>query len=58
LSEQVELFEELGFQTRVEPFDPDKCGGCNICFRDSPTPVMVLYVRKVDGVDEIDDELF
>ena len=47
LSEQVELFHELGFETRIEPFDPDKCKGCTECFKDSPTPVMVLYVRKM-----------
>jgi len=58
LSEQVELFHELGFDVRIEPFDPEKCGGCMECFKDSPTLVSVLYVRKT-GVDvATSNELF
>ena len=47
LSEQVELFREIGFEVMVKPFDIDACEGCVECFMDSPAPIMVLYVRKV-----------
>ncbi len=47
MSEQVELFQEIGFETRIEPFDPERSEGCTKCFKDSPTPMMVLYVRKM-----------
>jgi len=59
LSEQVELFHEIRFETRIESFDPEKSEGCTKCFKNSPTPVMVLYVRKIDSVNkEAEDELF
>lgn len=46
LSEQVELYRELGFEVRVEPFNAEDCEGCVECFEDSTTPIMVLYIRK------------
>ena len=59
LSEQVELFRELGFEVRIEPLDPAACNGCTECFKDSPTPIMILYVRKLLTDDTaLDDELF
>ena len=60
LSEQVELFGALGFETMTKVLDPAECEGCTECFKDSPTPVMVLYVRRKEGGDDVagDDELF
>jgi len=59
LSEQVELFRELGFEVRIEPFDPAACEGCTECFKDSPTTMMILYVRKSHKNNVAsDDELF
>jgi hypothetical protein len=58
LSEQVELFRELGFEVRLEPFDTEKCGGCTECFKGSPTPIYVLYVRKAGMHVAAADTLF
>ncbi len=47
LSEQVDLFREIGFEVRIEPFNADECRGCTECFEDSPEQFMLLYVRKM-----------
>ena len=60
LSEQVELFRELGFEVRIEPFNYEESDGCVECFKDAQTPIMVLYVKKTGDVRQANgyDDLF
>jgi hypothetical protein len=46
LSEQMELFKEIGFEVMIKPFNADECSGCTECFVNSVKPLSVLYVRK------------
>ena len=56
LSEQVELFRELGFEIRIEPFDPTRCGGCIECFKESANSLSILYVRRKSNVKNRKDD--
>ena len=60
LSEQVELYKELGFKVRLEPLKPEMCDGCVECFKDSMKPFSILYVRKMPENKQAsgDDDLF
>ena len=55
LSEQIELFRELGFEVKIEPLDPAVCQGCTECFKDASSPAMILYVRKLDTNNVVSD---
>jgi hypothetical protein len=47
LSEAVALYEELGFEVRLEPLDPhDLAEGCSVCFQEDPSRYRVIYTRK------------
>ena len=51
LSEVVDLYRELGFEVRIEPYKTGCSaeGECEECFKDSPTPVFVVYVSKIEN---------
>lgn len=49
LSEMVEAYEELGFEVRVEPFQPDGSVACGECMRLSPQQFKTIYTRKSGG---------
>lgn len=46
LSEIVEMYEETGFEVRLEPFDPDDEDGCTACMKADPDRYKVIYTRK------------
>ena len=46
LSELVQTYEELGFEVRLEPFDPDTESGCTECMRVQAERYKVIYTRK------------
>ncbi len=65
LSEMVEMYEDLGFEVKLEPVGPDdpywEEDGCTICLEDPSAKdlVKVVYTRRVPGkVDQQDDGLF
>jgi len=49
LSELVELYEELGFEVKVETISAEKCSGCTECFEGSTEPMKVIYTREKDS---------
>ena len=56
LSEMVELYEDLGFEIRLETFDAEEEDtGCGVCFSEDRERFKVVYTRPCrDGRD--DDE--
>jgi hypothetical protein len=46
LSELVKLYEELGFEVLLAPFDPDEEPGCSECMRTSSHNYRTIYTRK------------
>lgn len=56
LSEVIEMYQEIGFEVRIESFTPDRCvSGCRTCFDESDIPHYVVYTCKIN---EVADDLF
>ncbi len=48
LSEFVQLYEEMGFEVKLMPLDPDNLPGCGICFEGDIEKYRVIYTRKTE----------
>ncbi|MGV8075582.1 MAG: hypothetical protein AB2L11_13630 [Syntrophobacteraceae bacterium] len=47
LSEIVRMYEEIGFEVRLEPFDPsDGDKTCSECMKTDPGRYKTIYTRK------------
>jgi len=46
LSEMVTLYEELGFEVRLEPCCPDEGEQCRECLAAQPGRFKTIYVRR------------
>jgi hypothetical protein len=49
LSEMKRLYEEIGFEVRLEPFDEEERPdgpGCAACFHEDPAQFKVIYTRR------------
>jgi hypothetical protein len=46
LSEMVEMYEEIGFEVMLMPFDPDDEPGCIECMKTQPELFKTIYTRK------------
>ena len=46
LSELVEMYEELGYEVYLKPFDPDEERECTECMKVSPEKYETIYTRK------------
>ena len=46
LSEMVAMYEEINFEVRLEPFNPDEEPGCSECMKNSPEMHKTIYTRK------------
>ena len=46
LTEMIEVYEELGFEVRVEPFEPDGQAECEACMAQHPERFKTIYTRK------------
>ncbi len=49
LSEMVAMYEEIGFEVRLEPFDRLSEPGCTECMKISPEKYKIIYTRKKDA---------
>lgn len=50
LSEVAEMYREIGFEVRVEPFDKGSCSGCcTDCFTGEGVGAYVVYTREVES---------
>ena len=46
LSELVEMYEELGYEVYLKPFNPDEETSCAECMKVSPEKYETIYTRK------------
>ncbi len=46
LTELIQMYEELGFIVRTEPFHPESETGCRECMRNHPDTYKVVYTKK------------
>lgn len=45
ISEIAELYKSIGFDVRIEPYQPEDCGTCSECFKEGITPFYAVYTR-------------
>ncbi|MDJ0761957.1 MAG: hypothetical protein QNJ97_03120 [Myxococcota bacterium] len=45
LSEIVSMYEEMGFEVVLAPFNPDEVPGCAECMTRDPSRYKVVYTR-------------
>ena len=48
LSEIVEMYEEMDFEVRIEPFNPEDEPGCTQCMKCQPHQYKTIYTREKD----------
>ena len=46
LSEMVEMYEEIGLEVHLEPFNPENETGCTDCMRLMPDLFKTIYTRR------------
>ena len=49
LTEVLNMYEQIGFIVKIEPFRPEievGCNGCNECMKQDPEKYKVLYTKK------------
>jgi len=46
VSEIAQTYRELGFEVKIDDFNPVNCGTCTMCFDESPLQHQVVYTRK------------
>lgn len=48
LSDIVEMYEEMGLEVRIEPFNPDEKDepGCSECMKVQPDRYKTIYTRE------------
>ena len=52
LSESVELYESLGFEVRLEPFEPESDEDCHECIEGFEGTIKVIYTRPKKSENE------
>lgn len=46
LSELVEMYQELGYEVRLEALDLEEEPGCSACLKANPEQFKTVYTRK------------
>ncbi len=46
LSEMVEMYQEIGFEVHLEPFNAENETGCTGCLQLMPDSFQTLYTRR------------
>ncbi|MFX1573394.1 MAG: hypothetical protein ACFFB0_11645 [Promethearchaeota archaeon] len=49
VKEYVELYESIGYETRVEPATPDEIEGCQACFKAEFDNLRTIYIRRKEN---------
>lgn len=53
MKETVEMYEALGFEVKVENFNPEEHPlECNECMRETPEKFKVIYTKPGEAPDE------
>ena len=45
LQRMMEMYEELGFEVRLEEISPEDCGQCTECYQESDEKIYRVYTR-------------
>lgn len=46
LSELVEMYEEIGFDVRLEAFNPDEESGCTECMKTAADRFRMIFTKR------------
>jgi len=46
LGEVVQMYAELGFEVRLEPFEPEDETECSVCMQQMPERFKTIYTRE------------
>lgn len=57
VAEFVELYESIGYDTRVEPATPDEMEGCQVCFKADFDNLQTIYIKR-SNIKDNEKELF
>ena len=49
LTEMVEMYQEIGLEVHLEPFNAENEEGCTSCMQQSPERFKTIYTRKKSG---------
>jgi multimeric flavodoxin WrbA len=52
LKRMVEMYEELGFEVRLEEVKPEEVEQCTKCFQESGEKIYRIYTRRKPGTEE------
>ena len=52
LKRMVEMYEELGFEVRLEEVKPEETEQCTKCFQESGEKIYRVYTRRGKGADK------
>jgi hypothetical protein len=47
VAEFVELYESIGYDTRVEPATPDEMEGCQVCFKTDFDNLRTIFIKRI-----------
>ena len=47
----VEMYEELGFEVRLEEVSSEECGGCIVCYCDTGEEIYRIFTRPKQEVN-------
>ncbi len=49
LTEMVNMYEDIGLEVHLEPFNAENEDGCTVCLRQNPDRFKIVYTRKKSG---------
>lgn len=49
LQRTLEMYYELGMEVRLEEIDPDECGECTTCYKESNEMMYSIYTRPKES---------
>ena len=47
-----DMYEELGFEVRLEEIQPERCKQCTECFRERGEKIYRIYARREQEAEE------
>lgn len=52
MSRMRDMYEELGFEVRLEEIQPERCKQCTECFRERGEKLYRIYARREQEAEE------
>jgi len=50
LNRILDMYQELGMDTKMEEVTPEECGGCTLCYVAGNETIYRVYTRRKDEV--------